>query len=137
MRSFLWQGGRKDSKKFSLVKWEQVILPYEKGGLAIKIPSLSNRAMGFKLIWRLLTDKGAWWVDVLSKKYLNGTNSNLLSETIADRPCTLVWKLIKKVLPQFRDNISKVPSSGKEINIWKGKIMGTKPRNLNQNLRPL
>lgn len=50
MRSFLWQGGKQDSKKFNLVRWDQVILPFENGGLAIKIPSLSNRAMGFKLI---------------------------------------------------------------------------------------
>ena len=50
MRSFLWQRGKQDLKKFSLVRWDQVILPFEKGGLAIKIPSLSNKAMGFKLI---------------------------------------------------------------------------------------
>jgi len=50
MRSFLWKGGKKDSKKFSLVKWDQVILPYDKGGHAIKISSFSNWAMGFKLI---------------------------------------------------------------------------------------
>lgn len=59
MRSFLWQGGKQDSKKFSLIKWDQVTLPFEKGGLAIKIPSLSNRAMGFKLIWRMLIGKGS------------------------------------------------------------------------------
>jgi len=137
MRSFLWQGGKQESKKFSLVKWEQVILPYDKGGLAIKIPSFSNRAMGFKLIWRILTGKGSWWVEVLKRKYLNGPNFNLLSETIVERSCTLVWKLIKKVLPQFRENISKVPGSGKEVNIWTNRIMGARPRNHIQNLRPL
>eukprot|EP00253_Pinus_taeda_P018624 PITA_18624 len=33
IRSFLWQGGKQDSKNFSLVKWDQVTLPFEKGGL--------------------------------------------------------------------------------------------------------
>lgn len=137
MRSFLWKGGKQDSKKFSLVKWEQVILPYDKGGLAIKIPSFSNRAMGFKLIWRFLNDKGSWWVEVLKKKYLNGPSFNLLSDPIIERPCTPVWKLIKKVLPQFRENISKAPGSGKEVNIWTDKIMGTRPISQSQNFKPL
>lgn len=35
IRSFLWHRGRQDSKNFSLVKWDQVILPFEKGGLGI------------------------------------------------------------------------------------------------------
>ena len=29
IRSFLWQGGKQENKKFSLVKWDQVTLPYE------------------------------------------------------------------------------------------------------------
>eukprot|EP00253_Pinus_taeda_P024741 PITA_24741 len=137
LRSFLWQGGKQETKKFSLVKWDQVTLPYEKGGLSIKIPSLSNRALGFKLIWRILIGKGSWWVEVIKRKYLSGPNSNLLSEPIVERPCTPVWKLIKKVLPQFRENTSKFPGNGKSINIWSDRIMGSKPRNLHQASRPL
>eukprot|EP00253_Pinus_taeda_P015965 PITA_15965 len=137
IRRFLWQGGRQDFKKFSLVKWDQVTLPFEKGGLGIKIPSLSNMAMGFKLIWRILNGKGSWWAEVIKRKYLNGPNSNILSDTIVDRQCTPVWKLIKKALPYFRNHISRVPGSGREINIWADRIMGSKPRNSTQNLRPL
>eukprot|EP00253_Pinus_taeda_P024119 PITA_24119 len=119
LRSFLWQGGKQETKKFSLVKWDQVTLPYEKGGLSIKIPSLSKWALGFKLIWRILTGKGSWWVEVIKRKYLSGPNSNLLSEPIVERPCTPVWKLIKKVLPQFRENTSKFPGNGVEDRyIW-------------------
>jgi len=73
----------------------------------------------------------------MKRKYLNGLNSNLLSETIVERSCTPVWKLIKKVLPQFRAHISKVPGNGKDINIWSDRIMGAKPRNLLQDFRPL
>eukprot|EP00253_Pinus_taeda_P016655 PITA_16655 len=136
VKSEIW-GGRQDSKKFSLVRWDQVILPFEKGGLGIKILSLYNKAMGFKLIWRMLIGKGSWWVEVIKRKYLNGLNSNVLSKAIVERPCTPVWKLIKKVLPQFRNHVSKVPGNGNEINIWSDRIMGAKPRNLIQNLRPL
>lgn len=29
VRGFLWQGGKQENKKFSLVKWEQLTLPYD------------------------------------------------------------------------------------------------------------
>lgn len=117
MRSFLWQGGKQDTKKFSLVSWGQVSLPYEKGGLSIKIPSFSNQAMGLKLIWKLISSKGSWWVEDVKRKYLSGPSSNILNEPITDRPCTSVWRLIKKVLPHFRKNVSKHPGNGKDTKI--------------------
>eukprot|EP00253_Pinus_taeda_P013228 PITA_13228 len=137
MRSFLWQGGKQDTKKFSLVSWDQVTLPYEKGGLSIKIPSLSNQALGLKLIWKILSGNGSWWVETIKRKYLRGPNSNILNEPIVDRPCTPMWRLIKKVLPHFRENASKLPGNGKNIKIWADRIMNSNPRNLLQELRPL
>eukprot|EP00253_Pinus_taeda_P007860 PITA_07860 len=137
MRSFLWQGGKQDTKKFSLVNWGQVTLPYEKGGLSIKIPSLSNQALGLKLIWKIISSKGSWWVETIKRKYFSGPNSNILNDPIIDRPCTPVWRLIKKVLPHFRENVSKLPGNGKDTKIWADRIMNSNPRNLLQELRPL
>ena len=57
LRSFLWHGGKQENKKFSLVRWEKVVLPYEQGGLSIRLPSLMNVALGMKIIWRLITGK--------------------------------------------------------------------------------
>eukprot|EP00253_Pinus_taeda_P013466 PITA_13466 len=137
MRSFLWQGGKQDTKKFSLVNWGQVSLPYEKGGLSIKIPSFSNQALGLKLIWKIISSKGSCWVETIKRKYLSGPNSNILNDPIIDRPCTPVWRLIKRVLPHFRENVSKHPSNGKDTKIWADRIMNTNPRNLQHELRPL
>lgn len=94
-------------------------------------------AMGFKLIWRILNEKGAWWTEVIKRKYLNGANSNILSETIIDRQCTPVWKLIKKTLPHFKACISRVPGNGRDINIWADRIMGSEAREALPNIRPL
>lgn len=137
IRSFLWKGGKQDSKKFSLVKWSKVILPLEKGGLGIRIPRLSNLAMGIKLIWKIINDKGAWWIEIIKKKYLNGANSNILEENIIERSSTPVWNLIKKALPQAKPWISKVPGNGEKINIWHDRIMGTDAREALPNLKPL
>lgn len=57
LRGFLWQGGKQENKKFSLVRWEQVVLPYEQGGLSIWLPGLMNVALGMKIIWILITGK--------------------------------------------------------------------------------
>jgi len=93
--------------------------------------------MGFKLVWRMLMGKGSWWVEALKRKYLNGLHSNVLIEVIVERPCTPVWKLIKKFLPQIKNHISKSPRNGKEINIWTDRIMGSEPRNLLQQFNTL
>lgn len=85
-------------------------------------------AMGYKLVWRILNERGTWWTEVIKRKYLNGINSNILSENIIERPCTPVWKLIKKTLPHFKSYISRAPGNGKDTNIWDDKIMGTEAR---------
>ena len=137
IRSFIWQGGKQDTKKFSLVKWDKVTLPLEKGGLGIRTPRLANMAMGFKLVWRILKEKGTWWTEVIKRKYLNGTKCSILSANIIERQCTPVWKLIKKTLPHFKSCISRAPGNGKEINIWEDRIMGKDERMMQVNFRPL
>eukprot|EP00253_Pinus_taeda_P035972 PITA_35972 len=137
LKSFLWQGGKQDSKRFSLVKWDQVILPFEKGGIGIRILRLANMAMRFKLIWRILSEKGDWWTKAIKRKYLNGTNSNILVDPIADRQCTPVWKLIKKTLLLLKGYISRALGNGSGINIWTEHILGMEARDTLPNLRPL
>eukprot|EP00253_Pinus_taeda_P033675 PITA_33675 len=137
IRIFLWQGGKHDTKKFSLVKWSKVILPLAKGGLGVRVPRLVNIAMGFKLIWRILSERGAWWTEIIKRKYLNGANSNIIKEPIIDRQSTPVWKLIKKSLPQFKPHISRAPGNGKEISIWEDRIMGSEARGSLQKFGPL
>lgn len=137
LRSFLWKGGKQETKKFSLVKWDKVTLPIEKGGLGIRVPRLANLAMGFKLIWRIITEQGTWWAEILKKKYLSGSNSNILADTIAERPCTPVWKMIKKALPLLKTCISKVPGNGKQTSIWNDRIMGQEAKEKLPHLRQL
>eukprot|EP00253_Pinus_taeda_P025799 PITA_25799 len=80
---------------------------------------------------RDLVDRGP------QEEYLNGSNSNILTETITDRQCTPVWKLIKKTLPLFKPSISKAPGNGNHISIWEDRIMGTEARETSSKYRPL
>ena len=56
-------------KKFHLVKWDIVKRTKSKGGLGNRDPKKMNKALGEKLISRLVTGKKEWWKEVLRKKY--------------------------------------------------------------------
>jgi hypothetical protein len=78
IRSFLWQGGKSNHKKFHLVNWNQVTSSKSHGGLGIREPELMNIAMGARLLWRLVTGNMAWWKQALWKKYFTGTRLRCL-----------------------------------------------------------
>jgi len=114
-----------------------VTLHFKKGGISIRIPGLTNKALGIKLVWEILNGKDQWWGEALSRKYLNCQWSKMLTEIIPDHPCTQIWKLIKKIIPQIRDHISKNPGNGKDTSTWNDRLMGAAPLNQHQNLRGL
>ena len=55
IRKFLRQGGKFQTKKIYLVKWEVVKAPKLNGGLGIKDPEQMNKALGAKLVWRMVS----------------------------------------------------------------------------------
>ena len=61
IKKFLWQGGKVQRKKFHLVKWDTVKKPKCRGGLGIRDPEQMNKALGAKLIWRLVFGGKEWW----------------------------------------------------------------------------
>lgn len=67
LRQLIWQGGKSDKKKFSLVKWRQVTTKYESGGLFVWILKLLNVAFGGKIVWHLISVLQSWWKLVLGK----------------------------------------------------------------------
>ena len=67
-RRFLWGGGL-DLKKIAWIKWDQVCLPKEKGGLGIKDIDTFNLALLGKWKWNLMQEKGEIWTRVLESKY--------------------------------------------------------------------
>ncbi|PNX71762.1 cysteine-rich receptor-like protein kinase, partial [Trifolium pratense] len=67
-RNFLWGGGS-DDKKLCWVKWDQICLPKEEGGLGIKNLELFNVALLSKWKWRFLTEGEAVWSELLRFRY--------------------------------------------------------------------
>lgn len=60
-----------------------------------------------------------------------------LNELILDRPCTQIWRLIRKNIPHIKDQFSKNLRNGENTSIWNDRIMGTAPLKRNYNLRDL
>ena len=50
LRKFLWQGGKTQGKKYSLVNWDKIMEDKSNGVLGIREPGLRNKALGSKLV---------------------------------------------------------------------------------------
>jgi len=82
-----------------------------------------------KIIWRMITERESLWKKTLATKYLNQIKTKLLTDIIPMRPCTQVWKLVKKIIPSIKNHISKTPRNRKSMSIWDDRIMGKEPLN--------
>eukprot|EP00253_Pinus_taeda_P004292 PITA_04292 len=123
IRNFLWQGGRGNDKKLHLVNWETVKKPIDEGGLNIRDPSLSNLALGSKILWKIFKEPSHPVSLILRAKY---TNSNDLRNLHLDYTanCTLLLKLCYKSNKIFKRYIYRIPGNGKGIRLWQDRIMG-------------
>lgn len=90
IRGFLWQGGKVETKKLGLVKWDEVTRHYEKGGIVIKIHGIMNLELGGEITWRFITQECRWWKQILEAKYMNHYRIVLLDKGSPIRPCTQV-----------------------------------------------
>ena len=67
-RDFLWSG-LGDEKRLHLVRWKNICMPLQSGGLAIKNLRLFNEALLGIWIWRLCTERDLLWRKVIEAKY--------------------------------------------------------------------
>ncbi|XP_071700130.1 uncharacterized protein [Rutidosis leptorrhynchoides] len=56
------------------VKWDQILLPYEFGGLNVNSLKLKNLSLLTKWWWRFLTNENTFWVRIIKSIY--GVNGN-------------------------------------------------------------
>jgi hypothetical protein len=70
-REFLW-GGKGGRKRINWVKWEVVCQPKRSRGLGVRDIRAVNISLLAKWRWRLLSDEGALWKEVVKGKYGHG-----------------------------------------------------------------
>ncbi|GAU24019.1 hypothetical protein TSUD_328220 [Trifolium subterraneum] len=128
-RNFLW-GGVAEERKVCWVKWNQICLPKEKGGLGVKNLELFNLALLSKWKWRFLNHDNAIWADLLRYRY--GHLPSLLLSGLDITPIahsSLWWRDI--ICPGrgmsdswFKSNISCRVGNGNNIGFWPFKWYG-------------
>ncbi|CAJ2645291.1 unnamed protein product [Trifolium pratense] len=128
-RNFLWGGGLED-KKLCWVKWEQICMPRDQGGLGVKNLELFNLALLSKWKWRCVNESDAVWTDVLRFRY-GHLPSKFLNEELysCGAKDSIWWRDLVNVgdsfLPGwFKSNVSCIVGNGKNINFWKNKWFG-------------
>ncbi|CAN0904245.1 Putative ribonuclease H protein At1g65750 [Linum grandiflorum] len=72
-RTFGWGGGggggSEERRKLSLVNWQNVLLPRDEGGLAIRDARMNNIALLGKAIWKIISGEPTIWVEMVHRKY--------------------------------------------------------------------
>ena len=123
-RSFLWGGGT-DHKKIAWIKWDQVCLPKEKGGLGIKDIDTFNLALLGKWKWNLMQEKGEIWTRVLESKY--GGWRSFHEPRRAAQQSVVWWRDLKQTLnishqgDIIQSNMRWKVVGGDKIRFWEDK----------------
>jgi hypothetical protein len=128
-RNFLWGGGSNDTK-ICWVKWEQICLPTDKGGLGVKNLELFNIALLSKWKWRFLSESDAIWSDLLRFRYGHLPSAVLGDGNMLQHTKASIWW--KDVINRDNDsdanwfgyNIGCRIGNGKDIGFWNFKWNG-------------
>lgn len=80
--NFLW-GGSEVRKKIHLIKWKEITMDKQKGGLGIRDIGLTNQCMLFKWWWRFALENDALWKALVCCKYGSAGGRWLMSTNIA------------------------------------------------------
>jgi hypothetical protein len=89
-RRFLW-GGDTESSKVCWVKWDNVCLPKEEGGLGVKNLLLFNFAMFNKWRRRILNDHNNIWSNLIKFRYGDVSQKLLRSDCLDINAADSLW----------------------------------------------
>ncbi|XP_071739373.1 uncharacterized protein [Rutidosis leptorrhynchoides] len=114
IRGFLWcQGELKRGK--AKVRWDDVCLPKEEGGLGIKRLKSWNTALMASLLWRLLTAKNLIWVDWV--RYYKLADRSLWEIGI-DANASWSWHKLLQIRPLVRYSFMYQVGNGHTPLVW-------------------
>lgn len=98
MCRFIWSG-KKDGRKISFVKWSNICISKDHGGLGLKNLKAMNSVLVMKIGWGLLSNPNRFWVKVLCTKY-NIDPDNLPPE-LSTKYGSHLWKAVGEFRVKF------------------------------------
>ncbi|WMV44892.1 hypothetical protein MTR67_038277 [Solanum verrucosum] len=106
-RSFLWKGSY-EGHKFHLVKWENVIMPKQHGGLGIRDLKKHNKSLLTKWWWRYGQEPTSIWKEVVNAKY--GRQDRWSTKQNNDPYGVGPWKYINQLRGKEGSSSKRCPS---------------------------
>ncbi|KAH1197534.1 putative ribonuclease H protein [Glycine max] len=113
-----------EQKRIAWIKWDQVCMPKDKGGLGIKDIDSFNLALLAKWKWNYMQEKGEIWSRVLESKY-GGWRS--LYEEGRERHQSIWWKDLKQTVNSTQhgdivhSNMRWKIVGGDKVRLWEDK----------------
>ena len=92
-RNFLWQGS--EDEKFHLVKWKELMVSKNTGGLGIRNLRKQNQSLMMKWLWKLANEDNMLWKEVIIAKY--GMEDKWMSKMISTPYKCTVWRGIRNL----------------------------------------
>ena len=111
---FFWSGAG-DKFRYHMVKWEQMCLPKDFGGLGIINARIFNDTLLLKWVWGLLRDKeGDLCCQLLKAKYYKNKPFTTSKVGIGSQ----FWKGIQKIRHKINFGLKKVVLNGESTLFW-------------------
>ncbi|KAJ9535294.1 hypothetical protein OSB04_un001606 [Centaurea solstitialis] len=114
LRSFLWSSGEAIKGK-AKVKWGNVCLPREKGGLGVRSLRVWNRTLLAKQVWKIIDNNDSLWVKWIHEYRLKGKNFWEVGNVF---DASWFWRKAVMIRNQFRDQIVHLIGDGKGTSLW-------------------
>jgi len=94
-RNFLWNSAA-TNRKWALVKWSNVCMPKEKGGIGLRDPEKSNSIMNAKIWWQWITCPDKPWGQIWTAKYAGNRPQEELIHFIPTEKGSAIWNAAKQ-----------------------------------------
>ena len=133
IRGFIWDD-LEGKKRVHLINWETITRTKDQGGLGIKTLHGMNLAFMAKIGWRLITDKGSLWSQVIAGKYMRGeANITKLTKKIGT---SNLWKGVTEAAHILSTGLRRKVYNGEDTLFWRDTWLGEGPL-INMALHPL
>ena len=110
-------------RKSHLVKWATIYSERRHGGLSVKNLSILNKALIIKWSWWYASEKEAWWVEVIKRKY-GEEEGRWSSHFPRENYGVGLWKSLRRWSFLISNHYSFVVGDGKKTKFWKNSWYG-------------
>uniref|UniRef100_A0A2N9FGG2 Reverse transcriptase domain-containing protein n=1 Tax=Fagus sylvatica TaxID=28930 RepID=A0A2N9FGG2_FAGSY len=111
------RGGSGEDSKHSLVRWDTICSPIDRGGLGIRMLVPLNRALLGKWLWRFGVEESRLWRQVVASRHGVVNGGWCTCQVQSSYGCGL-WKGIMMGWDQFHKHLRFTVSRGDRVRLW-------------------